>query len=218
MSKDRNTYHPPGDDGRMHAPATARNRDYILDVLRRVLPDDGTILEVASGTGEHAVYMAPALSRHHWLPTDVDPGRLQSVASWIAAAPAPNILKPVALDASAPRWPFEDLPPTRPITAILAINLIHIAPWEVCLGLMNGAGRILGAGGVLYLYGPFMKDGQHTAPSNEAFDRKLRSENPGWGVRDLRDVEAAATKAGLGLVDVVEMPANNLSVIFRKAP
>ncbi|MEX1147099.1 MAG: DUF938 domain-containing protein [Sphingomonadales bacterium] len=218
MTGGRNTYHPPGADGRMHAPATARNRDFILEVLRRVLPHQGTILEVASGTGEHAVHMAPALPDHHWLPSDLDEGRLQSIRAWTAARPAPNLLGPVVLDVTATRWPVEDSAPDQGISAILAINLIHIAPWAACLGLLAGAGRILPAGGILYLYGPFRRGGQHTAPSNDAFDRKLRGDNPDWGVRDLDDVERAANDHGLELADVTEMPANNLSVVFRKTP
>lgn len=218
MSGNRNTYHPPGADGRMHAPATERNRDYILKVLQESLPDEGTILEVASGTGEHAVYMAPELSPRAWLPTDVDEGRLESIRAWIGAEPSGNLLAPMTLDASAAHWSVEDTPPPAPVTAILAINLIHIAPWSVCLGLIAGAGRILPAGGVLYLYGPYKRDGAHTAPSNEAFDASLRSKDPDWGVRDLADVEAAARNEGLALDRVVEMPANNLSVVFKKPP
>ncbi len=216
MTTGKNVYHPPGEDGRMHAPATERNRDYILDVLKGVLPEDGTILEVASGTGEHAAFMAPLLPGRLWLPTDIDSGRLESIRAWIRADPAANLLPPILLDVCARRWPIEDAPPPAPVTAILAINLIHIAPWQACLGLMAGAGRILPAGGVLYLYGPFMRDGAHTAPSNEAFDCSLRAQDPAWGVRELGAVEAAANDAGLTLQEVMDMPANNLSVIFRK--
>lgn len=200
----------------MHAPATARNRDYILEALKKALPESGTILEAASGTGEHAVYMAPQLPGRLWLPTDVDAGRLESIAAWAKAEPSPNLLPPMTLDVCSERWPVEETTPEMPVTAILAINLIHIAPWKVCLGLMAGAGRILPKGGVLYLYGPYKIDGQHTAPSNEAFDTKLRREDPAWGVRNLNDVEAAAGNAGLVLDEVMDMPANNLSVIFTK--
>jgi hypothetical protein len=204
----------------MHAPATARNRDFILEVLEDVLPPSGTILEVASGTGEHAVYMAARLQDHAWQPTDVDDGRINSIEAWRTASDAPdnidNILPALRLDACSPRWPVEENPPTEPVTAILAINLIHIAPWDVCLGLMAGAGRILAEGGVLYLYGPYKRDGVHTAPSNESFDENLRAQDPSWGVRNLDDVIGAAEKAGLVLLKVVEMPANNLSVVFKK--
>ncbi|RMF07753.1 MAG: DUF938 domain-containing protein [Alphaproteobacteria bacterium] len=200
----------------MHAPATARNRDPILQVLEKHLPPDGTILEIASGTGEHAVYMAPRLPNHFWLPSDIDSDRLDSIAAWARATPAPNLFPALRLDVRSPRWPVEETPPDPPVTAILAINLIHIAPWDVCLGLMAGAGRILPPSGVLYLYGPYKVDGQHSAPSNEAFDLKLRHENPSWGIRDLKAVQEAALDAGLVLRDVVEMPANNLSVVFTK--
>jgi len=220
MTNGRNVYHPPGADGRMHAPATARNRDFILEVLKDVLPPSGTILEVASGTGEHAVYMVPRLQNRAWQPTDVDDGRIASIEAWRTASDAPdnidNILPALRLDACAPRWPVEEHPPAAPVTAILAINLIHIAPWAVCLGLMAGAGRILAEGGVLYLYGPYKRGGVHTAPSNESFDANLKAQDPSWGVRDLDDVIKVALKAGLVLLKVVDMPANNLSVVFKK--
>ena len=218
MTSGKNTYHPPAADGRMHAPATARNRDFILEVLQGVLPPSGIILEVASGTGEHAAHMAPRLENHFWQPTDVDDGRIESIEAWRKSEPAARILPAMRLDASAPRWPVEENPPASPITAILAINLIHIAPWNVCLGLMAGAGRILPEGGILYLYGPYKRGSVHTAQSNESFDASLRAQDPSWGVRDLNDVDTAARVAGFALSKVVDMPANNLSVVFRKLP
>ncbi len=213
MSTD--TPQPP--DGRLNAPATARNRDPILAVLTRVLPAQGTILEVAAGTGEHAVYFAPRLAPRIWLPAEPDARLRTSIAAWARAYPSDNLRAPIALDAGAPRWPVEDEPPEPPISAIVCINMIHIAPWAACLGLMAGAGRILPAGGVLYLYGPFMKEGAHTAPSNAAFDDSLRARDPQWGLRDIADVAAEATAHGLALTETVAMPANNFSLIFTRS-
>jgi hypothetical protein len=213
--------HPPA-DARRHAPATTRNRESILAVLQRVLPPQGTVLEISSGTGEHATYFAPRLAPRQWLPTDLDPDARHSIAAWCQAAPADNLHPPLTLDAAAPRWPLEsEADPAEldlqchPITALVNINMIHIAPWAACLGLLAGAGRILPEGGVLYLYGPFKQGGQHTAPSNAAFDASLQAQNPRWGVRDLEAVVEAAAAQGLALTETVAMPANNLSVVFR---
>jgi hypothetical protein len=169
------------------------------------------------------VFLAPRLAPRQWLPSDLDPLAIDSIAAWREAEPAANLHPPIQLDASAPIWSVETgNGPTSlelgkyPITAIVNINMIHISPWTACLGLMAGAGRILPSGGVLYLYGPYKRDGEHTAPSNEAFDRSLRTQNSQWGVRDLDAVAAAAQARGLSLVEVVDMPANNLSVIFRR--
>ncbi len=205
------------------SPAARRNRAPILEVLREVLGDGapGTVLEVASGTGEHAVYLAPCFPDLAWQPSDTDPDMRASIRAWSDAAPSPNLRPPLNLDAQEEVWPVEDEGWTGPpVIAILCINMIHIAPWAACLGLLAGAGRILGAGGTLYLYGPFARAGRHTAPSNEAFDASLRARNPDWGVRDLDRVAAAAASHGLVLTRTVEMPANNLSVIFgaRQSP
>lgn len=199
-----------------HAPATMRNREPLLEVLRDALPSSGTVLEIASGTGEHAVYFAPRLAPRGWLPSDIDPLALESIAAWRALQPAENLLPPVRLDTLAPAWPPELCPPSPAINAIVAINLIHIAPWAVCLGLLAGATRILPAGGVLILYGPFRQGGRHTAPSNAAFDETLRAQNPAWGVRDLEAAAHAAASSGLSLTDTRVMPANNLSVVFTR--
>jgi len=196
-------------DARRHAPATGRNRAPILAVLERVLPQAGTVLEVASGTGEHAVAFAGAFPRLAWQPSDPDAGARESIAAWRAAAALPNLLPPVALDAAAAHWPIGRA------DAMLCINMIHIAPWSACLGLMAGARRLLGPGAPLYLYGPYLRADVETAPGNLAFDRSLRTSNPDWGVRHLADVEAAA--AGFRLTEIVEMPANNLSLVFRRA-
>ncbi len=197
-------------DARLHFPATARNRDPILEVLRRLLPSDGLALEVASGSGEHTAYFAPDFPALTWQPSDRDPGVLPSIAAHAEASGASNINAPLHLDVMD--WPW----PIRSANAVLAINMIHIAPWIACEALIGGAGRILTTDGLLFLYGPFMRDGRHTAPSNASFDRSLRQQDPDWGVRDLDMVALRADAAGLTLESVDEMPANNLCVAFRK--
>ena len=201
--------------GALTAPAVARNREPILAVLRRVvplpiLPERGLVLEIASGSGEHAVYFAAALPNLRWQPTDPDPEARDSIAAYRAAAQLPNLLPPLALDAAASSWPV-----TR-ADAVVSINMIHIAPWAAAEGLMAGAKRLLPGGGVLFLYGPFREHGQHTAPSNAAFDESLRARNREWGVRDLDEVAALASRHGLALEERLAMPANNLSVVFRR--
>lgn len=207
-------------DARQYAPATVRNREPILEILRQVLPASGTVLEISSGTGEHAVFFAPRLYPRKWLPSDPHPQARASIAAWRESSPAENLYPPLALDVCDPIWEIEqENTPIQsdPIVAIVNINMIHIAPWSACLGLIAGAKRILPAGGILYLYGPFKQHGKHTAPSNVAFDQSLRSQNPAWGIRDLDDVLAVARAANLTLVKTVAMPANNLSVVFQVA-
>lgn len=196
-------------EGALNAPAVARNREPILAVLRRVLPAHGTVLEISSGTGEHAVYFAAALPHLTWQPTDVDPAALRSISAHRGSAQLPNLLAALPLDAASPVWPVTQA------DAVVAINMIHIAPWRATEGLMEGAARVLAAGGVLYLYGAFKEDGRHTAPSNAAFDASLRASNPEWGVRDLEQVADLARWHGLHLVECIPMPANNLSLVFR---
>ena len=193
-----------------HAPATQRNREPILEVLRQVLPQTGLLLEVASGTGEHAVFSAGAFPGLQWQPTDADPDALESIAAWRAEAKLPNLLAPLPLDVTAPEWPVAQA------DAILCINMVHISPWEATVALMAGAGRVLPPGGVLYLYGAYRENGAHTAPSNEAFDQDLRRRNPEWGVRDLEEVADLAGDHRLELVERILMPANNLSLVFRR--
>lgn len=213
---------PP--DARQFAPAVARNREPIFQVLQRILPQQGIVLEIASGTGEHAVYVAPRLSGCYWLPSDPSPEALESIRAWRQAEPSDQVLPPVALDVSQPQWPdrvrecLAELPSLaqEPVQAIVAINLLHISPWQATLGLMAGAGQLLPAGGVLYLYGPYLQQGIQTAPSNEAFDAMLRSRNPEWGLRQLEDVIAIAAQRNLAWRDTIAMPANNCSVIFEK--
>jgi hypothetical protein len=193
----------------LNFPATARNRDPILAVLGRVLPASGTVLEVASGSGEHAAYFAERLPHLVWQPSDPEPQHRGSIAAWNAHAEAPNLRPPLDLDTCIGVWPAA-------AGAVVCINMIHIAPWDACAGLMKGAGNILSGGGILFLYGPFMVSGRPTAPSNVAFDQSLRGQNPDWGVRELGDVAAEAAVHGMELVETVEMPANNLSVVFVK--
>lgn len=211
-------------DARQYAPATERNRVPILEVLLQVLPPTGTVLEVSSGTGEHAIFFAPRLHPRKWIPSDPNPLARASIAAWREHCPAENLYPAIALDVCEPIWAVEQdelsqsLPgifKCDPITAIVNINMIHIAPWSACLGLMAGAKRILPAGGILYLYGPFKHGDRHTAPSNAAFDQSLRSQNPQWGIRDLDRVVAVAQAQHLSLLKTVTMPANNLSVIFQ---
>lgn len=212
-------------DARQYAPATQRNREFILDVLLQVLPPTGTVLEISSGTGEHAVFFAPRLYPRKWLPSDPNPLARASIAAWREHCSKDNLYPPTALDVNDSVWAIEQdkLPEllqgldlkSDPILAIVNINMIHIAPWSACLGLMAGAGRILPAGGILYLYGPFKKGGKHTSFSNAAFDQSLQSQNPEWGVRDLDEVVAVAQEQHLSLLKTFTMPANNLSVVFQ---
>lgn len=198
------------DSARRHAPATLRNREPLLAVLRRILPPRGMVVEVASGTGEHAAFFAAALPAVTWQPTDVDPGAHASIASWCALVP--NVRAPLPLDASAPEaWPLAHA------DAIVCVNMLHIAPWSACTGLLAGAGRLLPAGAPLVLYGPYRVGNAHTAPSNAAFDEGLRAQDPAWGVRDLEAVLAAAAPHGLRHDETVAMPANNLTVVLRRA-
>lgn len=210
-----------------HAPATERNREAILAVLQTVLPPNQTVLEVSSGTGEHAVFFAPRLAPRRWLPSDIDPIALKSIAAWQAQLPSPFLYEPIQLDAAAEVWPVEAEVPTTlqqagfrigEIGAIVNINMLHISPWSAGLGVIAAAGRILPPQGVLYFYGPFHQRDRPTAPSNEAFDANLRSRDVQWGLRWLEEVVAAASAVGLHLETTVDMPANNLSVVFRRSP
>jgi SAM-dependent methyltransferase len=195
---------------RQSAPAAERNRDPILAVLRRVLPPTGLVLEIASGTGQHAAHFAAALPEIDWQPSDTTPEARASVEAWRVHTALPNLRAPLDLDVMREPWPIVAA------DAVVCINMIHIAPWAAAQALMAGAGRVLGAGGVLYLYGPYRRNGAHTAESNDMFDRQLKSRNPEWGVRDMEAVADLAAQQGFVLSEVVEMPANNFSVVFRK--
>jgi hypothetical protein len=197
--------------GGIESPAAERNKQPILEVLTTVLPRSGTVLEIASGTGQHVVHFARALPALVWQPTDADPELRAAAAARIAAAALDNLLPPLALDVLDSSWPVTEA------GAVLCINMIHISPWAATPALLRGAARLLGARAPLVLYGPFKRAGRHTAPSNEAFDASLRARNADWGVRDLDDVAEHARAQGFELADVVTMPANNFMVIFARA-
>lgn len=199
------------DDRRLRAPSAARNRDAILDVLRAELPATGTVLEIASGSGEHVVHFASALPALTFQPSDPSPDALASIAAWTTQSGAGNILPPLQIDAATGGWP------TCSPDAILCINMIHIAPWSAAQGLIRHAGCLLPPGAPLILYGPFQRAGHPLEPSNAAFDASLRERDPAWGLRELDAVAALAAEAGFGEPEVIEMPANNLSVVFRRA-
>ncbi len=189
-------------------PAAERNKAPILEVLRGLLPSSGLVLEVATGTGQHAAHFAEAIPALHWQPSDLDPDTAPSVAEWCGALP--NVRPCLTFDVTAD-WPIEAA------DAIYCANMVHIAPWPCAQALMAGAGRILPSGAPLLLYGPFKFDGVYTAPSNERFDASLRGRNASWGVRDVEDLRREASAAGLSLEQTLEMPANNHVLLFRRA-
>lgn len=195
-------------DRRRHAPAVARNRGPILEVLARVLPPRGSVLELASGSGEHAAYFASALPGLVWQPSEREVAAFDSIAAW--AESVPNVREAILLDVTQDPWPIET------VDAVFSANLIHIAPWEACLGLLRGTARHLAPNGVLVLYGPYAIGGRHTAASNAAFDEDLRRRDPSWGVRDLDAVLDAARAHGLALRERVPMPANNQTLVFER--
>jgi SAM-dependent methyltransferase len=197
-------------EAKRFAPATQRNREAISDVLAGILPTSGLVLEIASGTGEHVIHFAACFPGVIWQPTDDDVAGIASIEPWRADVDLPNIQPALRLDASALDWPV------CAVDAILCINMIHIAPWAAAEGLLAGALRILSPGGALYLYGPYTQAGIATAPSNRAFDASLKSRNPAWGLRAVEDMVALAAANGLKLDRLIEMPANNLSLIFLR--
>lgn len=197
-------------DQRRHAPATQRNRDPILEVLRAALPRTGLVLEVASGTGEHAAYFSQHLPGLQWQPSDPSPDALASIAAWRDAEGAGNLLPPVELDAVSDYWPL-----TR-ADAVVCINMIHISPWEATLGLMRGAAQLLGEGAPLVLYGPFRRKGNPIEPSNAAFDADLRRRDSRWGLREVEEVNLVAQKYGFAFSSLHPMPANNLSIVYHR--
>lgn len=198
-------------DARQFAPAAERNRDAILAVLRRVLPARGTVLEIASGTGQHAAAFAAALPGVTWQPSDPNDAARASISAWVAHAKLPNLQAPLALDVGREPWGIDAA------QAIVCINMVHIAPWAATEALFAGAARRLDAGGVLYLYGPYRRGGAHTAPSNAAFDAQLRATDPQWGVRDMEAIETLGQAVGFALDEIVAMPANNFSLVLRKS-
>lgn len=204
----------PGPEARRHAPATARNRAAIAEALQDWLPGKGSLLELASGTGEHALYLSARLPNIDWLPSEPDPDLRRSIEAYRLGDGGANLSAPLAVDVTAADW---RLPETAlPLAAMVCINMIHIAPWAAAEGLFAGAARYLAPGGGLFLYGPFKRGGAHTAPSNAAFDESLRARDPAWGVRDLEAVSDLARRAGLAPPLIREMPANNLSLWFAR--
>lgn len=193
-----------------HAPATGRNRAPILGVLRRVLVDHELVLEIASGSGEHAVFFAAALPHLRWQPSDRDADALASIEAWRAEAGLPNLEPALALDVCAPRWPLARA------DAVVCINMLHISPWSASVALFEGAARLLAAGAPLVTYGPY-RFGGRTAPSNDAFDASLRAQDPSWGVRDVDELGALARRTGFDLEESVAMPANNHTLVWRRS-
>ena len=198
-------------DGRWQAGPAERNKAAILEVLQRVLPRAGLVLEIASGTGQHVVHFAAALPALIWQPSDADPEFRASVALWIRHEGLSNVREPLALDVRELPWP------AARADAVVCINMIHVAPWAATAALFRGAAPILPAGGIVYLSGPYRRFGRHTAPSNEEFDAQLRAQDPEWGLRDVEDVERAARAEGIELAETIAMPSNNFSLVFRKA-
>lgn len=201
---------PPA--GARSSPATMRNREPILEVLRRRIASDARVLEIASGAGEHAVFFARALPSVRWQPSDPDADARASIAAWRAAADLPNVEAPLALEAADPEsWP------TGLVDAVVCINMVHISPWRATEGLATGAGRLLATGGQLFIYGPFVERDVRTAPSNLAFDESLRARDAAWGLRRLDDLVALAARHDLRLAERISMPANNLTLVFVKS-
>jgi SAM-dependent methyltransferase len=190
-------------------PAPERNKQPILEVLRRVFPRSGTVLEIASGSGQHAAYFAAQLPALVWRPSDLDRQNLASIRGWVEEAALPNLRPPLTLDVCANDWGVGT------VDAIFNANMVHIAPWECCIGLVAGAARHLASGGALVMYGPFSIGGEHTSTSNREFDASLEARDPRWGVRDVDAVIALAEQAGLAFQERVQMPANNQSLVFR---
>ena len=197
-------------DGKWSSPSAERNKGPILDVLARVLPRRGLVLEIASGTGQHVVHFARALPDLTWQPSDPDPELLESIALRVGEQQATNIKSPIDLDVTKLPWPLQTA------DAVVAINMIHVAPWSATLALFEGAKALLSSEQVLYLYGPYRRHGRHTSESNAQFDLALRTRSPEWGLRDLEAVSDVAANAGFALAEIVEMPANNFSLVFKR--
>ena len=201
-------------DVRLDYPATGRNQEVILDVLKEALPKSGAVLEVASGSGQHITYFAQQIPQLKWQPSDIEAAARASIDAWRKEMGVTDAVHtPIDLDARVDIWSLGHI---KDLNAIMSINMIHISAWEACLGLLKNASRVLPAGGVLYLYGPFKVGGFHIAPSNAEFDLSLQSQNPSWGVRNLDDVAEEALKQNFQLMKTIRMPANNFSVIFHK--
>jgi hypothetical protein len=209
MGDEGRFYETPVSQARRSAPAALRNREPIAEVLAGWLPSSGLVLEIASGTGEHSTYFAERFPGLDWQPSDSHPSALASIAAWGEEAGLANLNPPLSIDAADPDWPIERA------DALLNINMVHISPWSAALGLLDGAAGLLDQGDPLILYGPWLKKGIETAPSNLEFDRSLKSRNPEWGLRSVEDFEAEAVKRGFALEQIRQMPANNLMLLFR---
>lgn len=209
MTDERRFYEAPAHGARRSAPAALRNREPIADVLAKWLPEEGLVVEIASGTGEHALFFAERFPALEWQPSDVHPQALESIRAWRASSDVSNVREPIVIDAASPEWPIERA------QAVLNINMVHISPWAAALGLIAGAARLLEEGAPLILYGPWLKDDVETAPSNLAFDADLRARDAEWGLRRVEDFAAAAEPA-FALAEVREMPANNLMLLLRR--
>jgi SAM-dependent methyltransferase len=210
MSDGRRFYEAPVAGLRRSAPAALRNREPIADVLRDWLPRSGLVLEIASGSGEHAIYFAERFPTLDWQPSDIHPEALASIAAWADRASLPNLRPPLMIDAASPHWPVGRA------DALLSINMVHISPWGSALGLLDGAARLLAPGAPLILYGPWLKDGLPTADSNLEFDFDLRRRDPEWGLRKVEDFASAAADRGIFLVETRPMPANNMMLLLRR--
>lgn len=197
-------------DGRIVSPSAERNKGPIAEILMHLLPAQGEVLEVGSGTGQHVLHFAQAMAHIRWRPTERDADALESIASWLRQTPAPNVDAPLRLDVCDPIWPAHDL------AAVVCINMIHIAPPPATEALLRGAGAVIASGGILFLYGPYRRQGLHTSPGNKAFDERLKAANPEWGVRNLEDVVHLASSVGFELEQTHDMPANNLAIVLRK--
>jgi len=195
-------------DGRCRAPSAERNRGPILDVLARILPRQGLVLEIGSGTGQHVAHFAKHLPQLAWQPSEPDPAFRRSIELWVRQGELANVRDPISLDLRERPWPV------TAADAIVCINVVHVSPWAATLALLEGAGDVLPPNGVLYLYGPYRRRDRETAPSNEAFDARLLAHDPAWGLREIEQVSEAAEPNGLALAEVVDMPANNYSLIF----
>jgi len=209
VSGNERFYEGPAGGARRSAPAAIRNREPIAEVLERWLPSEGRVLEIASGSGEHAVHFAEHFPNLEWQPSDIDPGALASIAAWRDSAGLANLRPPLVIHSAEPGWPIDRA------DAVLSINMVHISPWASALGLIRGAARVLGESAPLILYGPWLKDDIETVPSNLDFDADLKRRNPDWGLRRVEDFADAAS----GIFDLVEtraMPANNLMLCFRR--
>lgn len=210
MTDEKRFYEAAASGARRSAPAALRNREPIADVLADWLPDRGVVLELASGTGEHAAFFAERFPRLDWQPSDIHPNALDSIRAWRGEAGLANLREPLVIDAAAREWAVDRA------DALLSINMVHISPWEAALGLLDGAARLLAPEAPLILYGPWLSEGIDTAASNLAFDADLKARDPRWGLRKVEDFAAEAVKRGFGLIEQRQMPANNLMLLYRK--